>query len=377
LKASVFFHVQHLLGIGHLRRAALITRAMTAEGLSLCFVSGGAPVGEFDLGGAKLIQLPPAVAADVQFSAVLDEERRPIDDAWRARRRALLLCAFEATRPDLLLIETFPFGRRQFAFELLPLLDAAKRRGIRSAVSLRDILVTKNDPVRLAEIVALIRQHFGRVLVHGDPRLVRLETTFPAAAEIADRLAYTGYVAESHTPPAGAVESEEVVVSVGGGAVGRPLLEAALAARAQTSLAKAPWRLITGPNLDEADFLALSASAPPGVAVERFRSDFPTLLARSRLSISQAGYNTVMDILATGARALVVPFAEADESEQTLRARLLAERGLLSLVEPSAEPDRFATAIEAALSRPRPRPGAIDLDGAVKTARLVAEMVQS
>src|SRR5262249_34320614 len=189
---------------------------------------------------------------------------------------------------------TCPCGRRQFAFALLPLPDAAKRRGIGGAVSLRDILVTKNDPVRLAEIVALIREHFDRVLVHGDPRLVRLEATFLAAAEIADRLAYTGYVAESHAPPPGGVESQEGVVSVGGGAVGRPLLQAALAARPRTSLATAHWRLITGPNLPEADFVALRAAAPKSVAIERFRSDFPTLLARSRLSISQAGYNTVM-----------------------------------------------------------------------------------
>jgi predicted glycosyltransferase len=376
VRPVVFFYVQHLLGIGHLRRAALLARAILAEGFELSFVSGGLPAGEIDIGGAKVIQLPPAVAADVQFSAVLDQERRPIDDAWRARRRALLLCAFEATRPDLLLIETFPFGRRQFAFELLPLLDAAKARGIPRAVSLRDILVTKNDPLRLAEIVALIRKHFDRVLVHGDPRLVRLEATFPAASEIADRLAYTGYVAEAHAAPAVAGESEEVVVSAGGGAVGRTLLEAALTARPRTSLATAPWRLITGPNLPEADFAALRAAAPESVAIERFRSDFPALLARSRLSISQAGYNTVMDILATGARALVVPFAEADESEQTLRARLLAERGLLSLVESSVEPSCFAAAIEAALGRPRPKPGAIDLGGARRSARLIDQMIR-
>jgi predicted glycosyltransferase len=83
-----------------------------------------------------------------------------------------------------------------------------------------------------------------------------------------------------------------------------------------------------------------------------------------------------MDILATGARALVVPFAEADESEQTLRARLLAERGLLSLVESSVEPSCFAAAIEAALGRPRPRPGAIDLGGARRSARLIDQMIR-
>ena len=151
-----------------------------------------------------------------------------------------------------------------------------------------------------------------------------------------------------------------------------------MAARPAASLAAAPWRLIAGPNLPAAEFAGLQAARPQpaGVTVERFRSDFPALLARSRLSLSQAGYNTVMDILAAGARALVLPFAEGAESEQSLRARLLAERGLLSLMEPPIEPARLAAAIEAALRRPRPQPGALDLDGAAETARQLAGMLR-
>jgi predicted glycosyltransferase len=177
------------------------------------------------------------------------------------------------------------------------------------------------------------------------------------------------------TPARGAAEGAEILVSAGGGAVGGPLLRAALAARPATSLAHSPWRLIAGPNLPAAEFAELQGTAPAGVTVERFRSDFPALLARSRLSLSQAGYNTVMDILATGARALVLPFAEGAESEQSLRARLLAERGLLSLMEPPIDPARLAASIEAALIRPRPRPGALDLDGAAETARQLAGML--
>ena len=371
MRPTVLFYVQHLLGIGHLRRAALIARAILAAGLELRFVSGGMPAGELDIGGASLVQLPPAISADVHFSRILDEHGRAIDDAWRERRKRRLLEAFEEARPDLVLIEMFPFGRRQFAFELLPLLQTARARSLPIAVSLRDILVAKNRPERIAETVALVQNHVDRVLVHGDPRLVRLDATFPAAGEIADRLVYTGYVAEA-VPPA-AAEGEEVLVSAGGGAVGGPLLRAALAARPATRLASAPWRLITGPNLPAAEFADLRAAAPAGVVIERFRPDFPALLARSRLSLSQAGYNTVMDILATGARALVLPFAEGAESEQSLRARLLAERGLLGIAE--AEPVRLAAAIDAALARPRPRPGAVDLDGAAETARQIARLI--
>ena len=41
---SVLFHVQHLLGIGHLRRAGAIARGLVAAGLDVTVASGGAPV---------------------------------------------------------------------------------------------------------------------------------------------------------------------------------------------------------------------------------------------------------------------------------------------------------------------------------------------
>ena len=54
------------------------------------------------------------------------------------------------------------------------------------------------------------------------------------------------------------------------------------------------------------------------------------------VSVSQAGYNTVMETLQAGARAVLVPFAAGSEEEQTIRAQLLAERGLVHVVEESA-----------------------------------------
>jgi predicted glycosyltransferase len=95
------------------------------------------------------------------------------------------------------------------------------------------------------------------------------------------------------------------------------------------------------------------------------------------VSVSQGGYNTVMELIAARARAVVVPFAAPGESEQALRARLLAERGLITLVEEGAPPARLAAAIDAAAERPRPAAGALDLDGATTTARLVRAMVLS
>jgi predicted glycosyltransferase len=382
-RPRLFFWVQHLLGIGHLRRAAALARAVADDGFAVTIASGGPPVPELDLGPVELVQLPPARATDSSFATIVDENGRRLDDAWWTRRRAALLAAFVNAQPDVVLIELYPFGRRAFRAELTPLLDdcAAARPRVPVAVSLRDILVEKGRPDRVAETVRIVRAQIGRVLVHGDPALFRLDETFPAAAEIADRISYTGYVVNRLPPPVR--PTGEVLVSAGGGVVGRGLLECALAARKLTRLAGAPWRLVTGPQLPDADLAAIRAQAArmENVSVDRYRPDFQALLAGCTLSVSQAGYNTLMEILAAGTRAVVVPFAEAGETEQTLRARRLAERGLVGLVEADAlSPSALAAAIDAAAARPAargPQSPAIDLDGARKTALLLRGLLEA
>ena len=149
MSGRVFFYVQHLLGIGHTMRAALLTRAMQRAGLSVTYVSGGFDAIETDLAGADMVRLPPVRAADPSFKALVGEDDIPIDDAWRARRKTALLDAFEAADPDVVLIEMFPFGRWPFRFELLPLLESARGRA-RVVCSVRDILVAQAEPSRLA-----------------------------------------------------------------------------------------------------------------------------------------------------------------------------------------------------------------------------------
>ena len=77
-------------------------------------------------------------------------------------------------------------------------------------------------------------------------------------------------------------------------------------------------------NASEAELgtlLQLASQAEPGAfTVERHRADFVDLLGNCRVSISQAGYNTTMEILSCGARAVLVPFGGGAEIEQTLEA---------------------------------------------------------
>jgi predicted glycosyltransferase len=384
----VLFYVQHLLGIGHLRRALRIAAALAHEGIRVTLVSGGEPLSGFEGAAAhRIVQLPPIKARDAGFKELVDTAGRPIDDKLRDGRRATLLAAFAAARPDVILIEAFPFGRRAFRFELDPLIHAAWSRRPRPLVlcSIRDIVVAQNDSTRRREIVDRVRADFDYVLVHGDPTFIALEASFPAASEIADRLVYTGYVGETDSSDgvgetAGSGETVgtgEVVVSVGGGAVGGALLSAALETRRQGFLAGLAWRLLAGPNLPEAEFEGLADSLPRGVVLERYRADFSQILRRCRVSVSQAGYNTVLDILAARATAVVVPFASERETEQSLRAERLAACGILEMVrESDLSAERLARAIERAMTR-HPGEIAIATGGARCAAALIASMIRS
>ena len=108
-----------------------------------------------------------------------------------------------------------------------------------------------------------------------------------------------------------------------------------------------------------------------GVTLARYVPDLAAVLAGARLSISQAGYNTVADVLVAGCRAVLVPYAQDGETEQSTRARLLAAAGHAVVVpEANLDATTMADAIDAALASPA-TPTRFDLDGARQTAMLL------
>jgi predicted glycosyltransferase len=376
--SRVFFYVQHLLGIGHLRRAAVLARALVAGGFDVLLVSGGAPVEGQALGGTRFHQLPPLRAADESLRDLARLDGTPIDEAFQRRRTEMLLGLLGAEAPDVVITEQFPFGRTRLRFELLPLLEAARALPKRPliACSVRDV-VRRAGPERVAETEQLVGRFFDAVLIHGDPRLVPFERSFAGWARIKERAVHTGYVSERALAQGmqSAEGKNEVVVSVGGGAVGAPLLKAAIAARPRTALADRPWRLLMGENLPAQDRVVLAREE--GIVVEPARSDFTSLLSNATLSISQAGYNTMIETLCCADRAVLVPFATERETEQADRAEALAERGMVAVVPPGTlSAQSLADAVGRALAGPSLKSfPPCDVDGGPKTAALLHRLL--
>ncbi len=372
---KVLFYVQHLLGIGHLARASRLARAMIAAGFKVTLVTGGRDVPGFPGDDIPHVALPPVAVRDGGFKGLVDATGAAVDDAYMARRRDLLVETFHATQPDIVMIEAFPFGRRQVRFELFALIEAieATRPRPKLVTSLRDILQRQGKPERDVETVEQVRAHFDRVLVHGDPAFAALGDSFPLADAIADKVVYTGLVCAPRPTPS--PERYDVLVSAGGGAVGAEVVRTALEAAAL--LPDLPrWGVIAGPNLPQSSYDDLARKAPPNVTLMRFRADFPNLLASTRLSVSQGGYNTVGDILQAGCRSLLIPYTSQGETEQADRAERLERLGrAVVLPDVDLNGSAMAAAIRRALAQDISRDAlAIATDGTGRTVKILQQL---
>ena len=377
MSARILVAVTHLLGIGHLVRARQLARALAAAGREVTLASGGLPDGKVAT-DYRFVQLPPVHTQGTDFRNLLDEDGKAATPERLAARREQLLALAQELSPDIVITEHFPFGRRQLAGEFLALIAAAREANPRALVlsSIRDVLVAPQRSERIAETAERVATLFDAVLVHGDPRVLPLEASWPVTPEIAGKLVYTGYLAEPPALPGTLADSSgTILVSGGGSAAALPLFETAVATA--RLLPQHSFHLLIGRGVAEADFDTLRQSAPANARVERARPDFPALLASCSLSISQAGYNTVLDLLQAGRPALLVPFDAGNETEQALRAAALERAGLAGVVTLAEGPQALTAAIEAALTQGDPPVPQVNLDGARATVAAIAGLLAS
>ena len=371
----VLIAVTHLLGAGHLTRAAAIGRAFAAAGHTVTLVSGGGPAPLVRFDGLRLIQLPPLHVAGTAFTRLLGTDGHEAGAELLAARRDLLRQALAKTAPDVVVTELFPFGRRALAAEFLDLVEAASARRLRPLIlaSIRDVLVAPDKPAKVSTAHARVAALYDTVLVHGDASLVALDASWPVDAGLRSKLRYTGYVDEGSEPVAAATTRAGIVVSAGSSAAGLDLCRAAAdAARRRPELG---WRILAGHGIAQAEIDAMGAGLADGV-LTRAVPNYRALLAQASVSVSACGYNTAVDLLATRTPAVLVPFAAGAETEQSLRAEHLAARGLARIVpEGALSTAALLEAIEALPAAPVLPAHDIDLGGAGRTVAIVEALL--
>ncbi len=378
---KILYYCQHVLGIGHFHRSLEICRACSRKH-EVIMVTGGPEIayGPEPFTFYKL----PGLQMDDAFTGLIScDPGRDITQV-KQERQEKLLAFFLDFRPDCLIIELYPFGRKAFRFELNPLLAAAHKTSARIVCSLRDILVEKKQDRLMHEkrAVDTLNQYFDALLVHADPAIVRLDSTFELVDAIRVPLHYTGFITP-HPSDGGrqrirasiGIDEDQklIVASIGSGSVGSRLLKGV--ARALPFIRAAAdlhLHLFTGPYSDQSTFAQLAGMHHASLSVERFSNQFIDWLAAADLSVSMAGYNTSMNVLAAGVPALMLPFSQ--NLEQRLRIeKITVDHPIRMLHEEDLPPERLAQIMTSHLDERR-YTTSIDLDGAKKSAMIMEQL---
>lgn len=413
-RKRIVFYSQHLIGVGHHFRNREIVRALS-QNHQVYFVDGGRQISGGDLPDTvKRIQISPVFASAEGLSS--DESGRDIQEVLR--ERCDVLCeAIENIDPDIFMIEFFPFGRGRLRSELISAIESARSTNpdVKVVCSLRDIpmraktadLVGPPMPDALAitgklrfysvpfggpqyvhtlmarryynEVCPTLNTHFDALLVHGDPKVTRLEEHFPWVEDIEIPIEYTGYVSEKLKPQHlnNGLPKRFVLVSTGGGAEAYelivPCIEAWKLLLKQRATQGREMVIFTGPFVRDDHFESLKHICDGGpFQLSRFAPDFLSWMQVADFSISRAGYNTCMNVLETGTSALLVP--SVPMGDQVFRAEKLSELGLADVIaSKDLSPDSVADVIIKGISRP-PASHNIALNGANKTVDFVFKL---
>ncbi len=382
---KVFIYCQHVLGVGHLYRTLEIAGAMQEFDVILV-VGGGLP----DISLPRRIRIVslPGLRMDNQFKGLIPEDSGQTVDSIKDQRKNKLLALIKNEKPDLFFVELYPFGRKAFAFELVPVLEYIHSQPVRTCrvvCSLRDILVEKpENHLHETRVIKALNLWFDGVFIHSDPRLIKLDETFQRINDIQIPLIYTGFVApkpkeekvkEIQNQIRDLSKAGLIVASAGGGNVGARLLKAAVRAFGLMPENKNYLlKVFTGPYMKKEDKAELHSFSGPNIHVQEFCDDFVSLLAAADLSISMAGYNTCMNIVAAKVPSLVWPFSR--NREQRSRVEKLNACTSMDLLEDrDLAPENLACFITRRLgTRIETSGDKLNMDGARNTVDMIGKL---
>lgn len=369
---KVMFYCQHILGMGHLIRSVEIVKGLFPD-FQICLINGGQVIPEFEFPPEIEVINIPAVKTDSEFN-----ELRPVDESLtmeevEEKRKNLLLDTCDRFQPDILIIELFPFGRRRFSFELIPLVEKAKGMGTKIVSSVRDIVVTKQNQQRHEEKVCrLMNKYFDLLLIHGDPNFVKLDLSFSRVDDLNCPVHYTGYVVQPvPKTPQIILDRPTILVSVGGGRFGHDLLEC-VARTAPILKDKIPHhiQIFTGAFSPDEVLIKLQEITKDldNITCDRYTTNLLDYMQQADLSIGMGGYNTTMNILSTGVKAMMMAFQGNNDKEQETRLQKLDSLGRVKMIQPEdLQPEKFAEQIINYLEQ-TPSNLTLDLNGVKNTS---------
>jgi predicted glycosyltransferase len=327
-------------GLGHLRRSRTIATALIEADpdCSALIVTGSPIAGRFDFPErVDHVRLPGVVKlADGSYTS----SNLPMDiDEMASLRGAIIATVERELQPELLIVDKEPWG---FRHELAETLKAARDRGARIVLGIRDVLDDEDALVRewgRKGSIDAIEQFYDEIWIYGIPEICRPLAGLGLSPRMEEQAIYTGYLRRDAADwPAefgsDLPEQPYILVTTGGGGDGAALVDWVLRAY-ESDPALSPHALIVyGPFMnatDRQDFDNRVAALNGRVTALSFHPRLERVLAEASGVVAMGGYNTFCEILSMDKPAIIAPRTRP-RREQLIRASAAENLGLVSML---------------------------------------------
>lgn len=388
-KPRILLYSHDTFGLGHLRRSLAIAEQIACDipRSHQLLLTGSMVAGAFDVPPRfDMVKLP---ALSKRSSGKYQARTLPLSlDATIAWREQMILQSAINFAPDVILIDKAPAGAQG---EVLPMLRHFKKwsPNTRLVFGMRDI---EDAPVKTRQqwsnIAAyrLFEEIYDTILLYGQRSVFDPVNAYELSPQASGKVIETGYLGRK--PPQHdtswvrhkvgiSAEKPLILVTVGGGGDGYAIIETVMQmikARPTTDL---HFIIVTGPLMARAErSLAHAADALPHTTLIEFTPDLFDYMAQADLVVSMAGYNTTVELLSLGKRAVLIPRKQV-RAEQTIRAERLAQLGLVQqLALDALSADNLHAAIARGLAQPAPTIP-LNLDGLPAVSRALADCLSN
>jgi predicted glycosyltransferase len=365
---KILLYSHDTFGLGNIRRSLVIGELLStvyARAATL-LVTGSPMIQSFPLPSRMDYVKLPCV------NRVRAEEYEPrfLHDCAaevRQTRSSIIEQTALAFRPDLVIVDKRAGG---IDGELVPALEALL--GLpdppRVVLGIRDILdapaVTSATLHRNGSFT-LIDRFYDEIWIYGARAVFDAVAEYGFPASVARKSRYVGYLRRRPVRRPPLVGNPRVLVTTGSGEDGEGVVRTFLSGIASLPIGTLRSTIVLGPNCgaEAAERLRRLAGSRADIEIIDFEPDLTRRYEQASAVVAMAGYNTVCELLTAGIPAVLVPRAEPVQ-EQLIRARRLAARGHVRMVEPAAlTPEHLMSALREALAAPPPAMDAIDMDG--------------
>lgn len=361
----VLFYSHDGTGLGHLRitLGAATTYAERRPHDSLLLLTGSLQAGAFALPeNLDYVKIPAMPKRELYASLPPTPGFTGAHNSTIRFRSSLALATVQGFDPHLVVVDHAPGGLfREFAPSLDWLMERTPRASL--ALLMRDITFGPEQTKSIWQgerVYPYLEDAYDRILVYGDQSIFDPISAYGLSEAAASKVQFCGYLAPPmpHRVPADfhAAASPRglplVVVSVGGGADGAPVIKAFLQGLMHPETPEVSSYIVVGPLLPADDRREIDelASRCTNVHLTEFDPDFSAAVAAADVVVSMGGYNSVTEAIYFRKRPVIVPRLPGPE-EQVLRAEGFARLGLATVVDPATlSSDSLWAAIGAELN---------------------------